>query len=92
MRRERTVNHSSSLRIVVPDAICVWYGPTLSSFRKTLREWRSTRIRSTPAALIGHVQAPDAERAIKEVIAKYEISSPHEQACLAAQRVKKVRP
>jgi hypothetical protein len=26
-------------------------------------EWRITRIRSTPAALIGHVEAPDAEQA-----------------------------
>jgi hypothetical protein len=25
-------------------------------------EWRITRIRSTPAALIGHVEAADAER------------------------------
>jgi hypothetical protein len=56
-----------------------------------LYEWRITRIRSTLAALIGHVQAPDAERAIKEAIAKYEIRA-HEQARLAAKRVKEVRP
>jgi predicted component of type VI protein secretion system len=42
--------------------------------------------------LIGHVQAPDAERAIKEAIAKYEIRSRHVQARLAAVRVKEVEP
>ena len=51
-----------------------------------------SRASDPPAALIGHVQAPDAERAIKEAITKYEISSPHEQARLAAKRVKEVRP
>jgi hypothetical protein len=30
-------------------------------------EWR-TRIRATPARLIGYVQAPDAEQAVKEAI------------------------
>jgi hypothetical protein len=33
-----------------------------------LYEWRITRIRSTPAALIGHVEAADAEQAIREAI------------------------
>jgi hypothetical protein len=55
-------------------------------------DWRITRIPSTPAALIGHVEAPYAGHAIKEAIAKYEISRPHEQARLAARRVKEVRP
>jgi hypothetical protein len=53
-------------------------------------EWRITRIRSTPAALIGHVQAPDADQAIKEAISKYAITDPDEQNRLAAQRVKEV--
>jgi hypothetical protein len=55
-----------------------------------LYEWRITRIRSTPAALIGHVEAPDAEQAIKEAISKYAITNPQEQDRLAAQRVKEV--
>jgi hypothetical protein len=37
-------------------------------------EWRITRIRSTPAALVGYVEAPDAEQAVKEAIATYGIS------------------
>ena len=32
-----------------------------------------TRIRATPARLIGYVQAPDAEQAVKEAIARYGI-------------------
>jgi hypothetical protein len=47
--------------------------------RAALRLWvRSPR----------YVQAPDAEQAVNEAIAKYEISNPNEQARLAAQRVK----
>jgi hypothetical protein len=57
--------------------------------RSKLYEWRITRIRSTPAAFIGYVQASDAEQAVKEAIAKYEISKPHEQPRLAAQRGKR---
>jgi hypothetical protein len=59
--------------------------------QSTLYEWRITRIRSTPAVLIGHVEAPDADQAIKEAIRRYEITSPHEQARLAALRVREVR-
>jgi hypothetical protein len=55
-----------------------------------LYEWRIARIRSTPAALIGHVEAADAEQAIKEAISKYAITNPQEQDRLAAQRVKEV--
>ena len=58
--------------------------------RSKLYEWRITRIRSTPAALIGYVQAPDADQAVKEAIANYEVGKPHEQARLAAQRVKEI--
>jgi predicted chitinase len=56
--------------------------------REKLYEWRITRIRATPAALVGHVEAPNAEQAVKAAIEKYEITNPHEQARLAAQRVK----
>ena len=58
--------------------------------REKLFEWRITRIRATPARLIGYVQAPDAERAVKEAIARYGIDNPQEQARLAAQRVKEI--
>ena len=56
----------------------------------TQYEWRITRIRSTPAVLIGHVQAPDADQAIKEAIRKCEITSPQEQERLVAQRLREV--
>ena len=58
--------------------------------RIKLFEWRITRIRATPARLIGYVQAPDAEQAVKEAIARYGIDNPQEQARLAAQRVKEI--
>ena len=57
--------------------------------REKLFEWRITRIRATPA-LIGYVQAPDAEQAVKEAIARYWIDNPQEQARLAVQRVKEI--
>jgi hypothetical protein len=57
--------------------------------REKLFEW-SSKIKSTPARLIGYVQAPDAEQAVKEAIAQYGISNPQEQARLAAQRVKEI--
>jgi hypothetical protein len=41
-----------------------------------LFEWRITRIRATPARLIGYVKAPDAEQAVKEAIARYGIDNP----------------
>ena len=53
-------------------------------------QWRITRIRATPAAFIGHVEAPDAEEAIKEAIRKFGITDPEHQKRLAAQPVKEV--
>jgi hypothetical protein len=58
--------------------------------RSKLYEWRITRLRGTPAAFLGYVEAPDAERAIQAAISRYEISNPREQARLAAQRVREV--
>jgi len=58
--------------------------------REKLFEWRVTRIRSTPAAFIGYVEAPNAEQAIEMAISRYGIKSPHEQARLSAQRVREV--
>jgi hypothetical protein len=52
--------------------------------RSKLFEWRITRIRGTPAAFVGYVQAADAEQAIRAAISEYEITNPHEQARLAA--------
>jgi hypothetical protein len=58
--------------------------------RSKLYEWRITRIRGTPAAFVGYVEAPDAEQAVKAAISQFGISNPHEQARLAAQRVREV--
>ena len=58
--------------------------------RIKLFEWRVIKIRSTPAALVGYFTAANADDAIKRAIAEREISSPHEQARLAAQRVKEI--
>jgi hypothetical protein len=54
-------------------------------------EWRITRIRSTPAALIGHVEAPDAEQAIREAIRQFGITDPEQQKRLAAQPMKEIQ-
>jgi hypothetical protein len=42
------------------------------------------RLKKTPAAEIGTVQARDAASAIQEAIKKYEITDPVKQARLAA--------
>ena len=58
---------------------------------KKMYEWRVTRIRATPAALIGYVEAPDAEEAIKEAIRAFGITDPEQRKRLAAQRVKEIK-
>jgi hypothetical protein len=59
--------------------------------RTKMYEWRITRIRSTPAALIGHVEAPDAEQAIEAAIRQFGIADPEQQKRLAAQPVKEIK-
>ena len=54
-------------------------------------EWRITRIRSTPAALIGYVEAPDAEQAIEEAIRAFGITDAEQQKRLAALPVKEIK-
>jgi hypothetical protein len=53
--------------------------------RPKLYQWRITRLRATPARLIGYVEAEDAEQAVDQAIARW-VNNPHEQARLAAQR------
>jgi 1,2-phenylacetyl-CoA epoxidase PaaB subunit len=50
--------------------------------------WRISRIRGTPAADVGTVQAPDAETAIQVAIEKYKITDPEKQKRLVAQRLR----
>jgi hypothetical protein len=58
---------------------------------KKMYEWRITRIRSTPAALIGYVEAPDAEQAIEEAIRAFGITDAEQQRRLAALPVKEIK-
>jgi hypothetical protein len=58
---------------------------------KKMFEWWITRIRSTPAALIGYVEAPDAEQAIKEAIRAFGVTDPEQQKRLAAVPVKAIK-
>jgi hypothetical protein len=52
-----------------------------------LYRWRITRIRASPAALIGYVDAPDQEQAIKAAIREFGITNPEHQKRLVAQRM-----
>jgi hypothetical protein len=53
-------------------------------------QWRIIRIKASPAAIVGHVNAPDAEQAIKEAIREFGITDPEQQKRLAAQPVKEI--
>jgi hypothetical protein len=50
-------------------------------------EWRITRIKSSPAAYVGEVKAPDAKAAIRKAIVVFEINDPEHQKRLVARRV-----
>jgi hypothetical protein len=52
------------------------------------RTWAISRIKGTPAAVLGHVEARDADSAIKEAIKKFEITDPEQQQRLVARPVK----
>jgi hypothetical protein len=45
-----------------------------------------SRIKGTPAAILGRIEAPDAESAVKEWIEKFEITDP--EAPFARQRLR----
>jgi hypothetical protein len=89
-RAERRHAHSAAQRLGFRSYLIYICCMPKRSPREKLFEWRVTRIRATPARLIGYVQAPDAEKAAKEAIAWYGIDNPQEQARLAAQRVKEI--
>jgi len=52
------------------------------------RTWVVSRIKGTPAAVLGHVEAPDAESATKTAIEKFEITDSEQQKRLAVRPVK----
>jgi hypothetical protein len=49
--------------------------------------WRIALIKSTPAAELGTITAPDAETAIRKAIEEWQITEPHRQQRLFARRV-----
>ena len=53
---------------------------------KKLFRWRITRLKASPAALIGYVEAPDQDTAIRTAIRQFEITNPEHQKRLVAQR------
>jgi hypothetical protein len=52
------------------------------------RVWEISRIKSTPAAILGRIKARDAESAVKEWIEKFDITDPEQQQRLVARPVK----
>jgi hypothetical protein len=50
----------------------------------TMPSWRISMIKATPAVIIGYVEAPDAESAIKKAIEEFKITDPQKQRRLIA--------
>jgi hypothetical protein len=59
--------------------------PEATAPRKQHR-WAIYQIGGTPAKLLGHVEAPDEESAIKQAIEEFSITNPQLQKRLLAQR------
>jgi hypothetical protein len=51
-----------------------------------MHSWAIYRLKGTPAALLGHVDAPDAETAIKEAIDYFAIEPAYHKRLLAKRR------
>jgi hypothetical protein len=51
-----------------------------------LSRWRITRLKASPSALIGYVEAPDQDTAIRTAIREFAITNPKHQKRLVAQR------
>jgi hypothetical protein len=45
-----------------------------------LYEWRIIRLKKTPAALLGYVNAPDQEQAIRKAIVSFGVTDPTHQS------------
>jgi hypothetical protein len=52
------------------------------------RVWEISRIKATPAAILGRTTAPTAERAIEEWAEQYGITDEHQKSRLVARPVK----
>jgi hypothetical protein len=64
--------------------------PSSRSPKQTLYEWRIIRLKKSPAALVGYVNAPDQEQAIKRAIEVFGISDPVRQSRLSAYKIREV--
>jgi hypothetical protein len=52
-----------------------------------LYRWRITRIKASPAVMVGYVEAPNQEQAIQAAIREFGITNPEHQKQLVAQRM-----
>ena len=53
-----------------------------------MRTWEVSRIKSTPAAILGRIEAPTAEKAIEDWAEKFGITDELQKSRLAARPVK----
>jgi hypothetical protein len=58
--------------------------------KKPVRErvWEISRIKATPAAILGRIEAPTAEKAIEDWAKKFGITDEEQKSRLAARPVK----
>jgi|GraSoiStandDraft_4_1057263.scaffolds.fasta_scaffold2489546_1 hypothetical protein len=64
--------------------------PSSRSPKQTLYEWRVVRLKKSPAALIGYVNAPNQEQGIKKAIESFGIRDPQHQSRLSAYKIREV--
>jgi hypothetical protein len=53
-----------------------------------MRTWEISRIKGTPAAILGRISAPTAERAVEEWAEKFGITDENQKSRLVARPVK----
>jgi hypothetical protein len=51
------------------------------------RVWEISRIKGTPAAILGRIEAPTAEKAIEDWAEKFGITDEEQKSRLAARRI-----
>jgi hypothetical protein len=60
--------------------------PTAGAQPPKIRSWAIYRLTGTPAALLGHVEAPDEEAAIRKAIDEFAIEPALQNRLLARRR------
>ena len=63
------------------------YIPVMTKLKLKMPQWQITLIRARTPARLGTVEAPDAERAIKQAIYDFSITDPQRQKRVAAYRL-----